>query len=145
MQLYVGLDLHSTNTYIGIMDPNFRRIFKKRAANDLAVIFQTLSPFTDQLQGLVVESTYNWYWLVAGLMDDGYQCLHLANPSAIKQYAGLNYALDFLETAFRLTWLFYMLCTAVSVNDEAQKRCAQHPQNCRRVYQGFSQASNRRR
>jgi transposase len=36
-----------------------------------------------------VESTYNWYWLVDGLMGEGFQ-VHLANPSAIKQYEGLK-------------------------------------------------------
>ncbi len=37
-----------------------------------------------QLCGVVVESTYNWYWLVDGLMDAGYR-LHLANPAAIQR------------------------------------------------------------
>jgi hypothetical protein len=45
-----------------------------------------LEPFRDQLKGLGVESTYNWSWLVDGLMDAGYGCVHLANPSAIKPY-----------------------------------------------------------
>jgi hypothetical protein len=30
MELYAGLDLHSRNTYIGIMDDAFNRVFKKR-------------------------------------------------------------------------------------------------------------------
>ena len=29
MELYAGLDLHSRNTYIGIMDKEFNRVFKK--------------------------------------------------------------------------------------------------------------------
>jgi transposase len=40
-----------------------------------------------------VESTYNWYWLVDGLMEAGYK-VHLANPSAIQQYSGLKHADD---------------------------------------------------
>ena len=55
MQLYAGLDLHSTNTYIGILDQEFNRIFKKRVANNLELILQTLNPFGIQLKGLVVE------------------------------------------------------------------------------------------
>jgi transposase len=39
----------------------------------------------------VVDSTYNGYWLVSGLEEHGYQ-VHLANPSAMKQYEGLKYA-----------------------------------------------------
>ena len=60
MELYSGLDLHSTNTYIGILDTDFKRVFKKRVSNDLDLILGTLEPFKDQLKGLVVESTYNW-------------------------------------------------------------------------------------
>jgi len=107
MQLYAGLDLHSTNTYIGILDKQFNRIFKKRVANNLELILQTLNPFGSQLKGLVVESTYNWYWLIDGLMDNGYQCLHLANPSAIKQYEGLKHA-DDQHDAFFLAHLLIL-------------------------------------
>ena len=94
MELYAGLDLHSRNTYIGIMDDAFNRVFKKRVPNDLDQIFHTLKPFKKRLEGFVVESTYNWYWLVDGLMDAGYGTAHLANPSAIKQYEGLKYSDD---------------------------------------------------
>jgi len=94
MELYAGLDLHSRNTYIGIMDETFNRVFKKRVSNDLGQILQTLKPFKKRLKGFVVESTYNWYWLVDGLMDAGYGSAHLANPAAIKQYEGLKYSDD---------------------------------------------------
>ena len=63
MELYVGLDLHSRNTYIGIMDNDFKRVFKKRVPNHLELILQTLAPFRDKIKGFVVESTFNWYWL----------------------------------------------------------------------------------
>jgi transposase len=107
MQLYAGLDLHSRNTYIGILDQEFNRVFKKRVANNLELILKTLKPFGRQLKGLVVESTYNWYWLIDGLMDAGYQCVHLANPSAIKQYEGLKHA-DDQHDAFFLAHLLIL-------------------------------------
>ena len=94
MELYAGLDLHSRNTYIGIMDDALNRVFKKRVSNDLDQILQVLKPFKKRLKGFVVESTYNWYWLVDGLMDAGYGSAHLANPSAIKQYEGLKFSDD---------------------------------------------------
>ena len=53
-----------------------------------------MEPFQDQLPGLAVESTNNWYWLADGRMDAGYQCIHLANPSSVKQYEGLNHSDD---------------------------------------------------
>ena len=57
MELYAGLDLHSRNTYIGIMDKEFKRVFGKRVSNNLPLILKTLDPFRDQLEGIVVEST----------------------------------------------------------------------------------------
>ena len=63
MSLYAGLDLHSSNTCIGVLDPQFNRIFKKRVSNDLDLILQTLEPFRGRLRCIVVESMYNWDWL----------------------------------------------------------------------------------
>jgi transposase len=51
-----------------------------------------------------VESTYNWYWLVDGLQEQGYT-VHLANPSAIKQYEGLKHTDDTWDSF----WLAHML------------------------------------
>lgn len=59
----------------------------------MSVILSFLSPYKDNLEGLVVESTFNWYWLVDALMDEGFK-LHLANPAAIQQYSGLKHADD---------------------------------------------------
>jgi transposase len=56
------------------------------------------------MAGVVVESTYNWYWLVDALMTVGYH-VHLANPSAIQKYSGLKHA-DDKHDAF---WLAEML------------------------------------
>ena len=107
MELYAGLDLHSRNTFIGILDKEFNQVFKKRVPNDIEQILETLNPFRDQLRGLVVESTFNWYWLVDGLMDAGYRDVHLANPSAIKQYEGLKYS-DDQHDAFFLSQLLIL-------------------------------------
>ncbi|MDD2389633.1 MAG: IS110 family transposase [Desulfobacterales bacterium] len=63
-----------------------------------------LEPYKKDLQGVVVESTYNWYWLVDGLQDHGYKIL-LANPAAIKQYEGIKYSDDKWDAL----WLAHML------------------------------------
>ncbi len=41
----------------------------------------------------MVESTYNWYWLVDGLMNVGYS-VQLAYPDALPQYAGSKFTND---------------------------------------------------
>ena len=76
-----------------MIDEQQRRLFSKRLPNSLDHILAALQPFKDQLAGVVVESTYNWYWLVDGLQEAGYR-VHLANPSAIRQYEGLKHTDD---------------------------------------------------
>ena len=49
MEIYAGLDLHSRNTYIGILDNEFNQVFKKRVHNNIEQILETLNPFRDQL------------------------------------------------------------------------------------------------
>jgi transposase len=56
------------------------------------------------LKGVVIESTYNWYWLVDGLMEARYR-VHLANPAAIQQYNGLKYTDDHSDAR----WLAHLL------------------------------------
>jgi len=107
MQLYAGLDLHSRSTFVGILDQDLNRVFKKRMPNDLQRILADLEPFKKQLKGLVVESNYNWYWLVDGLMDAGFQNVCLANPSAIKQYEGIKHT-DDQHDAFFLAQLLIL-------------------------------------
>ena len=104
MKAYAGIDLHSNNNYVGIINEKDERLFKKRLPNDLGVILQSLQPFREAIAGIVVESTYNWYWLVDGLQDHGYT-VHLANPSAIKQYEGLKHTDD----AWDSFWLAHLL------------------------------------
>jgi len=60
---------------------------------------EALRPYKQDLQGCVVESTYNWYWLVDGLMEAGHW-VHLANPAAIEQYHGIKYTNDFTDARF---------------------------------------------
>lgn len=104
MKLYAGIDLHSSNNYLGIIDAADKRLYGKRLPNCLATIRNALEPFRKRLAGIAVESTYNWYWLIDGLQDNGYK-MHLANPSAIQQYEGLKYTDDEWDSF----WLAHML------------------------------------
>ena len=85
MKLYGAIDLHSTNNVMVVINEHDQVVYQKRLPNDLSLIAQQLSSYRRSLEGIVVESTYNWYWLVDGLMEKGYR-LHLANTAAIQQY-----------------------------------------------------------
>lgn len=104
MRLYMAFDLHSNNSYLGIEDESGNRVFRKKLPNDPAVVIEALKPLKADIVGIVVESTYNWYWLVDLLMAEGYK-VHLANPVEIQKYKGLKYA-DGQHDAF---WLAEML------------------------------------
>ena len=91
--LFCGIDLHSNNSVVVVSDENDKVLYSKRHPNSLEEIRLALSPYQAELFGVVVESTFNWYWLVDGLQDAGYS-VHLANTTVIKQYDGLKYRGD---------------------------------------------------
>lgn len=93
MALYCGIDLHSNNHVVVVIDEKDRRIVEKRLPNNLDETMQLLAPHREDIVGIAVESTFNWYWLVDGLMDQGYR-LHLVNTASVKQYEGLKHAED---------------------------------------------------
>jgi hypothetical protein len=43
MKTYAGIDLHSSNNYIGVMDQNQKRIFGRKMPNDMSVAFLRFS------------------------------------------------------------------------------------------------------
>jgi transposase len=99
MDLYTGIDLHSNNGFYGILNEKGERIFQKKLPNDLPRVLKILDPFKKDIKVIAVESTYNWYWLVDGLMAAGYPVV-LANPAAMPQYDGLKHADDRSDAFF---------------------------------------------
>jgi len=93
MTLYCGIDLHSNNCVISIINDKDHLVSEKRLPNALEVITGHLAAYRSDLAGIVVESTYNWYWLVDGLMADGH-IVKLANTAAIQQYNGIKHTND---------------------------------------------------
>lgn len=104
MKTYAGSDLHSSNNFMVVIDEKDNRLFEKRLPNTIEAVSAALEPFKSSLQGVVVESTYNWYWLVDGLEELGYPMV-LANPNAIQQYDGLKHSDDKWDSF----WLAHML------------------------------------
>ncbi|MDZ7663592.1 IS110 family transposase [Thiohalophilus sp.] len=99
MTLYCGIDLHSNNSLVSLIDNDDRVIREQRLPNELDTVVDLLGPYQSDIQGVVVESTYNWYWLVDGLMEQGYP-VHLANTLAIQQYNGIKYTNDATDARY---------------------------------------------
>lgn len=102
-ELFAGLDLHSNNVMIGIINQEGKRLGHRKLGCDLSAVVQYLEPFKARLQSLAVESTFNWYWLVDGLRQLGYP-IDLANPAQIQQYNGIKHA-DDKDDAYHLAEL----------------------------------------
>ena len=92
-KLYAGIDLHSNNNSLCIIDESDKLLVEVKSENNLRADLLALSPYKKDLTGTVVESTFNWYWLIDGLMEAGYP-VHLANPSKNAQYSGLKHSND---------------------------------------------------
>ena len=96
MELYGGIDLHSTNSTVSIVtgtSGGLKEINQKRLDNDIGLVLKLLEPYRGDLVGVAVESTYNWYWLVDGLMEADYRA-HLVHTSAVPQYKGKKHRKD---------------------------------------------------
>lgn len=104
MKRYCGIDLHSNNHVVTVIDEQDHRVYEKRLPNDLATTLRALEPYRKELEAIAVESTFNWYWLVDGLMEAGY-AVRLVNVAAVKQYEGLKHTDDRYD-AF---WLAHLM------------------------------------
>lgn len=104
MKLCGAMDLHSDNNVTVLSNEKDEVVYRKRLPNDLKLILDQFAPYQSEIAGIVVESTYNWYWLVDGLMEQGYR-VHLANTAAIQQYNGLKYTDDDSDAR----WLAHLL------------------------------------
>lgn len=108
MVFYAGIDLHSTNNQLGIIDEKRTRILKRKLANDPPLILNVLAPYRNEMAAIGIESTYNWYWLADLLLENGYP-VRLANPAGMQRYSGLKHA-DDVHDAF---WIAELLLLGI--------------------------------
>ena len=99
LPVMVGMDLHRNNLVCGLIDSSGHRLKEKRLPCDLESITRWLEPHRSRLDTIAVESTFNWYWLVDGLRDRGFDVV-LANPAKIVQYEGIKHTDDANDAYF---------------------------------------------
>lgn len=61
MSLYCGIDLHSNNHVISIIDGQDKRIVECKIDNRIEDTLAVLEPYRRRLKSVAVESTPNWY------------------------------------------------------------------------------------
>ena len=98
-KLIAGMDLHSNNVVIGLIDLGGKRVAHQKVECRLSEVVRFLAPYKKRLEQVAVESTYNWYWLVDGLQALRYPVV-LANPAGMEQYSGIKHADDTNDAFF---------------------------------------------
>jgi transposase len=93
MELYCGIDLHSTNNVVAILNRDLECVGCRRLRNDLKAVLAYLEPYREDIVTIAVESTYNWYWLVDGLKEAGYD-VRLVNTTKASNYNEMKYTDD---------------------------------------------------
>lgn len=96
MKVYVGIDLHVNNSVVAMIGSAGELLFQKRYRNRLNEILSAFEAMDAPIDSVVVESTFNWYWLVDGLRSAGYD-VRLCNPAKADRYDGLKYSDDFSD------------------------------------------------
>lgn len=67
MSCYCGIDLGAKRSQICVIDQDQRVLLNRKVPNDLTAIHRLIRPFGRP--PTVVESTFNWYWIVDGLQE----------------------------------------------------------------------------
>jgi len=94
--LYAGADLHGNNVFLSVCDEAGDNIYRRRVKANLDAVNAALDPFWDRIVVLGVESTFNWYWLVDGLLALG-RNVKLGNPAKMVQYEGIKVTNDLTD------------------------------------------------
>jgi transposase len=90
MSFYCGIDLGARESQICVINKRVKKVLEVKLRNNLERIEQVLEPYKAKLE-IVVESTFNWYWLVDGLQAAGFKVvlahtlgLHMITAAKVK-------------------------------------------------------------
>jgi len=102
---YCGIDLHAKSCVFGVIDAAGHPVDEAKLPNDLEKILAFLSPYGPDLH-IAIESTINWYWIVDGLQEAGYD-VHLAHTLGLYMITGAKVKTD-RRDAFKLAQYLYL-------------------------------------
>ena len=92
MQFYCGIDLSARTSQVCVIDEGLSMVVQQKVPNELDRITDLIRPYKHNLQ-TVIESTFNWYWLVDGLQEAGYNVC-LAHPLGLYMITGAKVKTD---------------------------------------------------
>ncbi len=74
MKFYCGIDLSARDCQVCVIDEQLKVLVQQKLGNELPKICRLLEPYKANLK-IVVESTFNWYWLIDGLQAAGFEVM----------------------------------------------------------------------
>ncbi len=92
MRFYCGLDLSARTCQVCVIDERMSVLVQKKVGNNLQAIIDLINPYKKRLE-CVVESTFNWYWLVDGLKEAGFE-ICLAHTYGLSMITGAKVKTD---------------------------------------------------
>ena len=92
MKFYCGMDLGARYCQVCVIDEDLSIHVQKKVHNELSQIIYRIEPFKDTIK-IVVESTFNWYWLVDGLEEAGFE-VSLAHTLGLYMITGAKVKTD---------------------------------------------------
>ena len=92
MRFYCGIDLHARDCFLCVIDDQDKIHLKSKVSNHLPTILDRLEAFSSR-PSVVVESTLNWYWLVDGLQEAGFE-VKLAHTLGLYMITGAKVKTD---------------------------------------------------
>lgn len=92
MDLYCGIDLGARRSHICVVDAKGAIRLERGVENELASMASLFASFGGTMH-VVVESTFNWYWLADGLLEHGFN-VTLAHPFALRAITGARVKTD---------------------------------------------------
>jgi len=72
MKFYCGIDLSARDCHLCVIDEQLQVVLQLKLRNEINQICRFLGPYKANLK-IVVESTFNWYWLIDGLQAEDFE------------------------------------------------------------------------
>ena len=92
MKFYAGIDLHTRDSVVCVIDQKERKFLTAKTPNELPSIVSLLEK-VPRRPTVAIEATLNWYWLVDGLQEAGYQ-VKLAHTMGLYMITGAKVKTD---------------------------------------------------
>ena len=95
--MHLGIDLHKQFSFITAMDQQGNVLAKSRVSNQRERFLEFLSSYPPSTSQIVLEATWNWYWLWDLLEEQGYR-LQMAHPLKTKAIASPRIKTDKIDS-----------------------------------------------